>query len=50
MTGVLLDTHLVQWWSAEPGRLSRRAASATAEADALAAITSTPPPSSTVHR
>jgi len=36
MTGVLLDTHVVQWWSAEPGRLSRRAARAIAEADALA--------------
>ncbi len=35
MTAVLLDTHVVQWWSAEPGRLSRRAAGAIADADAL---------------
>lgn len=36
MTTVLLDTHVVQWWSAEPERLSRRAATALVEADELA--------------
>lgn len=41
MTEVLLDTHVVQWWSAEPRRLSRGAASAIRGADelAVAAIT-----------
>lgn len=41
MSGVLLDTHVVQWWSAEPARLSARAAEMLAEADelAVAAIT-----------
>ena len=41
MSGVLLDTHVVQWWSAEPGRLSARAAKLLTEADelAVAAIT-----------
>ncbi len=41
MSAVLLDTHVVQWWSAEPDRLSSRAASAIAAADelAVAAIT-----------
>ena len=41
MRGVLLDTHVVQWWSAEPERLSTRAAEAVLEADdlAVAAIT-----------
>jgi PIN domain nuclease of toxin-antitoxin system len=33
---VLLDTHVVQWWSAEPERLSRAATEALAEADQLA--------------
>ena len=28
MTTVLLDSHTLQWWSAEPQRLSRRAAAA----------------------
>jgi PIN domain nuclease of toxin-antitoxin system len=36
VTTVLLDTHTLQWWSAEPERLSRRAAEAVAEADQLA--------------
>lgn len=41
MTTVLLDTHVVQWWSAEPDRLSRKAADALEAADELtvAAIT-----------
>lgn len=41
MSGVLLDTHVVQWWSAEPDRLSARASDALATADELvvAAIT-----------
>ena len=36
MTTVLLDTHVVQWWSAEPQRLSRAATQAIIEADELA--------------
>jgi PIN domain nuclease of toxin-antitoxin system len=36
MTAVVLDTHVIQWWSAEPDRLSKRAAAAIAEADELA--------------
>jgi PIN domain nuclease of toxin-antitoxin system len=41
VTDVLLDTHVVQWWSAEPDRLSARAAKLVADADELvvAAIT-----------
>ena len=33
---ILLDTHVVQWWSAEPERLSERAATLLSEADELA--------------
>ncbi len=36
MTTVLLDTHVVQWWSAEPERLSRTATETVAGADELA--------------
>lgn len=36
MTTVVLDTHVIQWWSAEPDRLSRAAAKALTEADELA--------------
>ena len=36
MTTVLLDTHVVQWWSAEPERLSDAATRTLAEADQLA--------------
>lgn len=36
MTTVLLDTHVIQWWSAEPERLSRAATRAVEEADELA--------------
>lgn len=36
MTTVLLDTHVVQWLSAEPGRLSAPAAEAIGGADELA--------------
>lgn len=32
---ILLDTHVVHWWSAEPGRVSQRAAEAIASADEL---------------
>ncbi len=41
MSRVLLDTHVVQWWSAEPARLSARAADLLLRADelAVAAIT-----------
>ena len=36
MTTVLLDTHALQWWSAEPRRLSGAATKALEEADELA--------------
>ena len=36
MTTVLLDTHVIQWWSAEPDRLSSTAAKAVSDADELA--------------
>jgi len=36
VTTLLLDSHVVQWWSAEPKRLSRAAASALGGADELA--------------
>jgi PIN domain nuclease of toxin-antitoxin system len=36
VTTVLLDTHVIQWWSAEPDRLSPAAARALSEADELA--------------
>ncbi len=36
MTTVLLDTHVLHWWSAEPERLSPTAAAAIESADVLA--------------
>lgn len=36
MTTVLLDTHVLQWWSAEPDRLSAPARAAVGRADELA--------------
>lgn len=36
MTAVLLDSHVVQWWSAEPDRISSAASRAIGEADELA--------------
>lgn len=36
MTAILLDTHVVHWWSAEPGRLSSTAAEAIDAAGELA--------------
>jgi PIN domain nuclease of toxin-antitoxin system len=36
VTTVLLDTHIIHWWSAEPDRLSRAASRALEEADELA--------------
>jgi PIN domain nuclease of toxin-antitoxin system len=36
VTTLLLDTHVVHWWSAEPERVSRGATSALSEADELA--------------
>ena len=36
MTTVLLDSHVVQWWSAEPARLSDTATETLAAADQLA--------------
>ena len=36
MTTILLDTHVVHWWSAEPDRLSAAAAKAVEGADELA--------------
>jgi PIN domain nuclease of toxin-antitoxin system len=35
MTAVLLDTHVVHWWSAEPDRISRPARRALETADEL---------------
>ena len=36
MSTLLLDTHVLHWWSSEPDRLSPRAALAVTEADELA--------------
>ena len=36
MSPVLLDSHVVHWWSAEPDRISTAAATAIAQADELA--------------
>ncbi len=36
MSALLLDTHVVHWWSAEPQRVSRRASSVLAQAEELA--------------
>jgi PIN domain nuclease of toxin-antitoxin system len=36
VTMILLDTHVVQWWAAEPKRLSETATRAVSEADQLA--------------
>jgi PIN domain nuclease of toxin-antitoxin system len=36
VTTVLLDTHVLHWWSADPGRLSRRATTTLENADGLA--------------
>lgn len=36
LTRVLLDTHVLHWWSAEPGRISTPASEALREADELA--------------
>ncbi|HET7508636.1 MAG TPA: type II toxin-antitoxin system VapC family toxin [Solirubrobacterales bacterium] len=36
MTAVLLDTHVVHWWSAEPGRVSDAARAQLEAADDLA--------------
>ncbi len=36
VTTVLLDSHVLHWWSAEPDRLSTAARTAVAEADELA--------------
>lgn len=36
MSTVLLDTHVVHWWSAEPQRISHAAAKTLSEADELA--------------
>jgi PIN domain nuclease of toxin-antitoxin system len=36
VTTVLLDTHVVHWWSAEPERVSEAATKALSEADELA--------------
>lgn len=41
MSTLLLDTHVLHWWSAEPEKVSKTAAAAMSEADelAVAAIT-----------
>lgn len=36
MTSLLLDTHVLHWWSAEPRRLSARATTAIGRAEELA--------------
>jgi PIN domain nuclease of toxin-antitoxin system len=36
VTAVVLDSHVVHWWSAEPKRISSAAAKALSEADELA--------------
>jgi PIN domain nuclease of toxin-antitoxin system len=36
VTTLLLDTHVLQWWSAEPERVSKRAATALRQAEQLA--------------
>lgn len=36
MSAVLLDTHVVHWWSAEPQRVSERASTVLEQADELA--------------
>lgn len=36
MSTLLLDTHVVHWWSAEPTKVSKTAAAALSEADELA--------------
>lgn len=36
MSTLLLDTHVLHWWAAEPERLTARAAGALAESDELA--------------
>jgi len=36
VTTILLDSHVVHWWSAEPDRLSAKASQALAESDELA--------------
>lgn len=36
MTALLLDSHVVHWWSAEPERVSARASAAIEAADELA--------------
>lgn len=36
MTAVLLDSHVIHWWSAEPDKLSRAASRALTDADELA--------------
>jgi PIN domain nuclease of toxin-antitoxin system len=36
VTTIVLDSHVVHWWSAEPGRISPDAATAIAAADELA--------------
>lgn len=36
MSTVVLDTHVIHWWSAEPERVSGAAAKALSEADELA--------------
>ncbi|PZS16375.1 MAG: type II toxin-antitoxin system VapC family toxin [Pseudonocardiales bacterium] len=41
MSTVILDTHVVQWWSAEPSRLSRKAVASVEAADELAVCTVT---------
>jgi len=41
VTTLLLDSHVVHWWSAEPDRLSRAAVAAVEQADELAVASTT---------
>lgn len=36
LSTILLDTHVLVWWSTDPGRLSKRATAALEDADQLA--------------
>jgi PIN domain nuclease of toxin-antitoxin system len=37
LTTVLLDTHVIHWWTADPGKVSKAASDAIERADELAA-------------
>jgi PIN domain nuclease of toxin-antitoxin system len=35
VTALVIDTHVIHWWSAEPGRVSKKAATVMSAADEL---------------